>query len=283
MTANPTNDFNSLGILSQKSQNRLLMFAMNGDSIANPLDNVPDREGVTPQGRARKEREKDQRMFRETMAHIEERRVEFLRELDRREQACIEALHENEEQMRAAQKELQTIRDRAYELTLPDGSTTKVYRDGNKVRMENGAEVGRDLVKPEDLGDQRPSWSSLQLGIKRVDDLNKERDAITAYRQKIGEARQEADGADITADELNELGRSLDRVRPPGVAAKEATTQAAPKAQDAAPAARDVQKLSERFAAADRDRQAADAQPVLSDADFETIRKPPSVSAPAAR
>lgn len=238
MTANPTNDFNSLGILSQKSQNRLLMFAMNGDSIANPLDNVPDREGVTPQGRARKEREKDQRMFRETMAHIEERRVEFLRELDRREQACIEALHENEEQMRAAQKELQTIRDRAYELTLPDGSTTKVYRDGNKVRMENGAEVGRDLVKPEDLGDQRPSWSSLQLGIKRVDDLNKERDAITAYRQKIGEARQEADGADITADELNELGRSLDRVRPPGVAAKEATTQAAPKAQDAAPAAR---------------------------------------------
>jgi hypothetical protein len=275
-----TKDINALSWLPPEQlppslRAKLIAMALNGDTIVVPLAGSDPR---TPEGRARKEREDRDKRYAQTMAQIEERRQEFLRDLHRREQACIEALHENEEQLREARQELQKIRDRAYEITLPDGTTTKVYRDGDKVRMESGAEVSRDVVKAEDLG-SHSTWSERVGAFERVDKLELDRLAMEKHRQKLGEARE----ASLTADEFGELRDDLNKSRPESVAAIEAEAQPSPREQSAAPEKTGTPKLGQRFAAADTSRPAADTPPVLSDADFETIRKPSSVSSPGAR
>lgn len=212
MTVGPTNAFNALGIITPKTLNRLMMLTLNGDSIVNPLGEALDRDERTPQGRARKEREGHRRYFETAMAQLEERRIEFLRDLDRREQACIEALHENEEQLREARKELQMIRDRAYEITLPDGSTTKVYRDGDKVRTEAGAEVGRDVLKPEDVPNGMPEWSEFTSANEHYKARCDEHKKILEYRQKLEHTRDAAGRDDLSPETLDKLKTGIEQM-----------------------------------------------------------------------
>ncbi len=64
MEINPSKDFNKISLipLSQLTGAQLATLttmALNGDSIVNPLSNALDRDGLTPEARARKEREEE--------------------------------------------------------------------------------------------------------------------------------------------------------------------------------------------------------------------------------
>jgi DNA repair exonuclease SbcCD ATPase subunit len=210
MAINPTNDFNALGQLSTARQNRLMTMALNGDSIVSPFADVADREGLSPKGRARKEREREEQRFaREWSARIEEQRERFQRELDRLEQASLAALHENEEQLRAAREELRKIQERAYEITLPDGTVTKVYRDGDKVRTDAGAEVSRDILRAEDLPDGLPLWAERTASGEKNHALDEKHRQILEYREKLERMREVSGGGDPPDESVEQLRAEL--------------------------------------------------------------------------
>jgi hypothetical protein len=128
---------------------RLEILAITGNSpVSNAFTQEADRLGLTLKGRERKERG-EQLKFAAALLAIRQQALEFQSKLDLLEHATMEALRENEEHMREAREELRRIREGAYEITMPDGKVEKVYRDGDKVRTDSGAEVDRISYGPK--------------------------------------------------------------------------------------------------------------------------------------
>lgn len=284
MATQGTNDSNSLSWLSPDQLSpsmraKLLAMALNGDSIVNPLGQWDER---TPQGRARKEREqREEWAYRQAMAEIEERRVRFQERLDRLDHASLEALRENEEQMREAKERLRKIQERAYEVTMPDGSVQRVYRDGDKVRTESGAEVGRDVLRAEDIPDSASRWSDYNSGIAAVDDLERKRKAIVDYHKKIGEARDREASGDLSVDEIDKLERRLEAAKPQSVREHEQAINGPTlpaRTADAEPQAGKI--LGQPF---ERAVSGNMPMPTLSEQDFDLLRQTPAASKPAPR
>lgn len=284
MGETPVNDLNALSWLSPDQltpamKEKLLAMALNGDSIVNPLGAPYDQDDRTPQGRARREREEQEsRVYEMVMAQLEERRIEFQRELDRLDHASFEALRENEDQLRKAREDLRRIQERAYEITMPDGTVARVYRDGDKVRTETGAAVDPNIVRPEDIGSGFSTWQERVGAQKGVSDLEARREAIQAYRTKLGEAREKHASDGLTVEELDALKASRpDDVRAHDPASgADADVSAARKADDAASRRALGQPFADATSGAERAR-------VLSDNDFRDVRQsqPSSGRAPA--
>ncbi len=211
------------------------------------------------------------------MAQLEERRVEFQRELGRLDHASLDALRENEEHLREAREELQRIRDNAYQIHMPDGTVERVYRDGDKVRMESGAEVSPDIVRAEDLGNSRPTWQERTEATKRIDDLSTKHQEIVTYREHLHEADGRNKSGTLSADEIDALARDTERTMPESVRIH----YRAP-ATEAGPGARNESAdhgLTAPFANAAAPNQTL----TLSDRDFEAQTAHPAASAPAPR
>jgi hypothetical protein len=271
-----TDIFNATSGLSQSMQLRLEVLALSGNSpVSNALTREADRLGLTPEGRARKERE-DQRRFAALMEAVRERAAEFHKQLDLLEQASMEALHENEEQLRVARDDLRRIRDRAYEITMPDGAAAKVYRDGDKVRTEAGSEVSPDIIRAEDIGNGHSTWAEHVESSKRVDELSARREALEAYQRRVQDAKGAAAGEDVTADELSLLERNLREDAPVEVVRHFNSSHAAQPAP-AVDADHPATGLAKPFAKA-----VNPSALVLNDSDFE-IKPSVTVSAPAPR
>lgn len=275
----PTNDFNKISLipwsqLTPAQQNILMTMALNGDSIVSPFGGMLDREGLTPEARARKEREEAEQ-FRDSMARLEEQRMEFRRELDRIDQACAEALRENEEQQREARKELQRIQDNAYQIDMPDGSVARVYRDGDKVRTEAGDEVSPSIVRAEDLGTKHSSWDDYKHGRERVDTLQSRHEEITHYREKLHETDDKFQSGDLSADEMEAATKQLRQTMPEDVRNHLPTQE--PERHLELPQS-NPDRLGSAF---DRAAAGQPAVHLLDDKDFDAMQLPPSASKPA--
>jgi hypothetical protein len=207
-----TNEFNALCNLTASDMLRLEILALSGDSpVSNAFTEEADRLGLTTKGRERKERE-EQRKFAVQMEALRQRAAEFSKHLDFLEQATAEALHENEEQLRNSREDLRRIRERAYEITMPDGNVEKVYRDGDKVRTDSGTEVDRDIIRAEDIPDALPSWSERKLKELDIDALMHEQRRLTVYQEKLAHARSRSGSDDLSGDELDGLKAGLDEM-----------------------------------------------------------------------
>lgn len=201
-------------------QLQLMVLALSGNtSVSNGFTDMADREGLSPEGRERKRRE-ERRVFLERLETMREQMVQFLERLDRLEQASMEALHENEEQLEQAWVELKRIRERAYEITMPDGTVAKVYRDGNVVRSEDGAEVSREIVRAEDIGADHPTWPQRSEAERRFRNLETEHEHIVTYREKLEHARERTNEGDLVPDELDALSVRVDKDMPHAVRQK---------------------------------------------------------------
>ena len=213
---------------------RLEILALSGNSpVSNAFTEEADRMGLTVKGRERKERE-EQRKFAAAMDALRQRAAEFQNKLGLLEQATAEALRENEEQMAAAREEMRRIREQAYEITMPDGKAAKVYRDGDKVRTESGAEVAPDIVRAEDIGEGRATWQDFQAADARLRELAAERERIVSFQNKIETARKASGGSGISADELDALEAGIDSSMPATV--RKRLEAAGPPVRDAAQA-----------------------------------------------
>ena len=276
MATGTTNEFNALCNLSPAMMLRLEILAFQGPSpVSNAFTQEADRLGLTPLGRERIERE-DRKKFADRLEALRRQAEEFRKTLDLLEQATAEALRENAEQLAAAREELRRIRDRAYEITMPDGTVAKVYPDGNKVRTETGSEVSPDIVRAEDIGNAHSTWAEHVEGEKRVNELGTRREALEAYQRRVQDAKGIAMGDDVTADELSQLERNL-REGAPAEVARHFNSSRAGQPAPAVEADASANGLAKPFAKA-----VSPSALALTDSDFE-IKPSVTVSVPVPR
>lgn len=205
MATDKTNIFNALTGLSQSMQLRLVTMALDGDSpVSNGLTDMVEREGLSPKSRAQKERERE-RSFREFIRITEQQQEQFQEQLRRMDQATSEALLENEEKLQVAKKDLELIRSRAYEITMPDGTTEKVYRDGDKVRTDAGKEVDPGILRAEDIPPSAPTWEQRKAAGEAVERLTKEHSEIVEYQEKLANANKALSSGDLSPEEMEKL------------------------------------------------------------------------------
>lgn len=267
--AETTNIFNASSGLSQALQPKLAILAMNGTSPVSIFTDIAAAQGLTPEAKEKKERE-DRRFWR----HLEELHQEqqrFMQQLDRLNVAAAEALRENEEKLRNAREKLDDMRERAYKITMPDGTVVSVFRDGDKVRNETGALVSPDVVRAGDLPANAPTWKDWTEGNKVVGDLEREHDSIVKYQQTLEGAQEKAASGDLSADELDALERNVQKGMPES--ARRQYGAAYP--DDPLPAAEETPSLARPF------MRAAEYDPAPAANDPAPEIRRPAASAPA--
>ena len=248
MATGPSNIFNALSSLSQGMQLRLHILALSGDSpVSNAFTEEADRLGLTVRGRERKERE-EQRRVSERMESMREQTARFQEEIRELQQAHMEALLENQEQLRVAKDELKRLRERAYEVTMPNGTVAKVYRDGDKVRADDGAEVSRHIQKAEDIPDSFPPWKERNDWGARVKALTEENGKLVEYGNRLEQAEKKTASGDMSADELKKLRAGLEHGMPDSVRAHRPSAEGA-RRSDAMPAERNETSFESRATA----------------------------------
>jgi hypothetical protein len=207
-------------------QLRQWMLALSGnEAISNGITREAERLGLTPQSRARKEREQEQeRRVAAAVQAMREETERVMKRLDHLDQASMAALLENEELQRAAREELQRIRESAYEITMPDGSVAKVYRDGDKVRDDAGALVSSDVVKADEVPPAFSTWAERKRwgdALRQTEDSHRE---IIEYRDRLDSARKRIGGGELSAAELAHVEEDIERM--PGAVRRHVETAA---------------------------------------------------------
>lgn len=168
--------------------------------------------GGTKAEAERQRRERDFENFARMVLASRERVEEFTKKLELLDQASAEALVESEEKLRKAKDDLQRLRDRAYELTTPDGGTMKVYRDGSAVRDDGGAQVDPLLIKPEDIPETAPTWQQRKDKGAVLRDAEREHREISEYRERLEKTRKRLEKGAVSEDELDKLDKDVDRM-----------------------------------------------------------------------
>lgn len=265
-------------------QLQLMALALSGNSpVSNAFTEEADRLGLTEKGRERKERE-EQKRFSEQMEALREQTKQFQEQMDRLDQACAEALLENDEKLRIAREELDRIREHAYEITMPDGTVAKVYRDGDTVRNDGGEEISQELVKPADVSDDPMQWTHRKEAKETVDRLEQARQHILQYQQKIEVAKERQQAGGLSGEDLEKATAELKRAMPDEVRSKFEERKAGmppePVQRDAAdadPALRSGIHLTSSFARGALNELAAE----LNQPNDEITQPRPAVSTPA--
>lgn len=217
MESNYLNEFNAIGAPSEDVKRKLLYLAETGSEAVtsayrrNPaINNAAQRE-------ERDAAEDSFYVFAEMALASQEQVAAFRERLDLYDQASLAALRENEEKLRKAQQTLQDIRNQAYEITQPDGTIVRLYRDERSVRREDGAVVDPEVVRAEDVSQNPAQWSEMQAADRKVMKLERERLEITRYSERLKSAGKRVEEGELTASELDELEAGLVETMPDAV------------------------------------------------------------------
>lgn len=136
--------------------------------------------------------------------------------LDAYNEATIKALMENQKALDAVNLQIHNMLLQAHQ--LEDGRRVFKTEDGTRVFDENGNEVGADVIPPEAISDDRPTWESYQAQIAERERLSQERSEIHDYQDRLDEAREAARPGQLTQQELKDLDTELADTMPPSVA-----------------------------------------------------------------
>ena len=135
-----------------------------------------------------------------------EEEVRRLRErFDELERQLIEALQENEERLREAREELQEFEASVLTITVPDGTVRKVYRDGDRVRFEDGTFPDPALIDADQVSDNEQQWAQREAARDTVDDLERRGETLRDRLDRVQGAAERLDEGPISQDELEEL------------------------------------------------------------------------------
>ena len=140
---------------------------------------------------------------------------EFEIRLDSYDEATVAALMENQEALDAVRERLEAYLAHAY--VMEDGRRVFKTEDGTQVFDEFGGEVMPDELDFDLIGDDRPSWESVQPDILLEQQLSAEREEILNYQAKLDEAREEISTGEISEADLDELDAELLDLMPDSV------------------------------------------------------------------
>lgn len=159
----------------------------------------------------------------------------FQSELDTYNEATYEALRENEELLENARAQLQTTLSRAH--VLDDGRRVFKTEDGLRVFDEHGNEVGDDIVEPDEIPDEKPTWEQFVRDKTLVRDLTQQREDLLEFQTDLDEAQELLDSGEMTQAQYDELRERLAADAPDAVKKRIpelASDQAAPASTHAA-------------------------------------------------
>jgi len=139
----------------------------------------------------------------------------FKARLDTYDTATVEALMNNESQLRDVRERIQTMLLEAH--VLPDGRRVFRTRDGKQVFDEHGQEVGPDTLKADAIDPRKPVWEDYLLERTEEERLAQERRALQEYQQKLDDARTKVNEGNLTKDDLDQLDKDLDKAMPGAV------------------------------------------------------------------
>lgn len=213
MVSRPGVEFNALAVVPQDLQVRLAALASYGAGITGIFTAIADKAGLTEKGRAEREKEYERmEAVARVMMASQERMAEFQKKLDRLERESYERMVEAEEDLRQARKELERIRENAFEVDMPDGrKNVKVYRDGDQVREEDGTLVSRDIIKAEDLPKECSTTDQVRKVGKRVESVEQNYTDAASDFARAGEAKEALHEGTMMIDELEAIVEPADR------------------------------------------------------------------------
>lgn len=97
---------------------------------------------------------------------------------------------------------------------LPDGRRVFESEDGLRVFAEDGTELSADTITPDEIEDWLPKAEAVFAQRDTVQTLVEERGAIIDYQTAVRDARERAEGGELTKDELDDLKKSLEEKMP---------------------------------------------------------------------
>jgi len=162
-----------------------------------------------PEGR-RKERERIEQFEAALTTPVQV--ATFKARLDTYDTATVEALMNNERQFAEIRERFQSMLLEAH--VLPDGRRVFRTRDGKQVFDEHGWEVSPDTLKADAIDPRRPTWEDLQGARDQEKRIIEERDRLDQYQQKLDEARNKVNEGNLTKEELDQLGKELEKSMP---------------------------------------------------------------------
>lgn len=119
----------------------------------------------------------------------------------------VEALMENREALEAIRGHINKLLDEAY--VLPDGRRVFKTRDGSHVYDERGVELSIEEIDPAEIADSHPFWETYHAGRQTEAALEKQREKLIVYQNKLDDAREHLDRGGITQDELSHMKTDL--------------------------------------------------------------------------
>lgn len=130
--------------------------------------------------------------------------------------AVVEALLNTDKLIEKVNLEILAMLELAF--LLPDGRRVFKSEDGTKVFDEFGEEIPADIVDPDQIPADAPTWEEFKAAKDLDIDLNAQREAILGYQSQLDTAREEIADGEMTTDELDELEVDLLEAMPPAVA-----------------------------------------------------------------
>lgn len=141
--------------------------------------------------------------------------ADFRVELDAYDTATVEALMQNEQDLKAVRDQLDDMLDKAY--VLEDGRRVFKAEDGMRVFDEHGVELSTDAIDPGLVEDWRPKAEDYLEANDLEKALVEERTEILDFQEKVDHAREESNRGDMTKQELDDLRSDLEANAPPAV------------------------------------------------------------------
>lgn len=192
--------------------------------------------------RREKDKEKDREQGQADMELIElasmvimatdSEMMRFEWKLDSYDAATVQALMENERELKIVQERLEQRLAQA--IVLPDGRRVFKTEDGERVMDEFGMEVSSDMISPDEIPDHKDRFEPYWRDHNSKNDLVQEREELFEYqgkldrsRERYQEARNENEGGAVSKDFLDELDAEIDAATPNRV--KRILGQAAPE------------------------------------------------------
>ena len=143
----------------------------------------------------------------------------FDAELTKYETLTVEEINRLRERLDELMEERQRLLDNAH--VLPDGRRVFKTEDGTKVFDEHGNEVGRDVVDPAEIGDDRPSWETWVSTNNEIAETQKHFDEAQDFQSKLDDLRDRFNKGEISKPELIELRSELEQSIPESFRARE--------------------------------------------------------------
>lgn len=123
------------------------------------------------------------------------------------QEAVIEALQENREQLDQAEEHLDHLLSKAH--VLEDGRRVFETEDGTRVNDEFGRQLRQADISPDDIDNARPKWESYDQARTERDRLVELQTELIEYQDRLDEAQVRLQDGDLTREELSDLNDLL--------------------------------------------------------------------------